>query len=219
MTEHGAAAPIRILAINGSERKDGNNTLILDHARQLLAPRGVEIDVVRLWDLEMTPCGPCGDCNFRTTPCEVRDDVAGVVDRMAEADGILYTTPIHGYTAAPLMPAFIERSGTGYLRFDRRLTNKVAGVIVTGRRYGHVETYANLITNVLLNRMIVAGFGFPSVLFGNERGEVLQDEEGMEMTNRMLHRMVDLITVLREHRELTGRDGLAVEIASERARA
>ncbi|MEW9532608.1 flavodoxin family protein [Microbispora sp. NPDC049125] len=213
-----ASRPIKILAINASERKDGNNTAILDYAADLLARRGAQLEVVRLWELDMTPCGPCGDCNFRSTPCEVRDDVAGVVERMVEADGIIYATPIHGYTAAPLMPAFIERSGTGYLRFDRRLTNKVAGVIVTGRRYGHVETFSNLILNALLNRMIVAGFGFPSVAFGNERGEVFQDEEGMEMITRMLDRMVDLIHVLREHRELTGRDALAVEVPSERAR-
>lgn len=213
-----ATTPIKILAINGSERKDGNNTLVLEYAAKLLAERGAELEVVRLWDLDMTPCGPCGDCNFRTTPCAVKDDVAGVVEKMAESDGIIYCTPIHGYTAAPLMPAFIERSGTGYLRFDRRLTNKVAGVIVTGRRYGHVETYSNLVVNALLNRMIIAGFGFPSTLFGNEKGAVLEDEEGMEMTTRMLNRMVDLITVLREHQELTGRDGMAMEVASERYR-
>ncbi|HTZ43051.1 MAG TPA: flavodoxin family protein [Jatrophihabitans sp.] len=210
--------PLKVLAINGSERPDGNNMAVLDYAGKLLAERDCELDVIRLWDLRMTPCGPCGDCNFRDTPCAVGDDVAGVVEQMVAADGIIYATPIHGYTAAPLMPAFIERSGTGYLRFDRRLTNKVAGVIVTGRRYGHVETYSNLMANVLLNRMIVAGFGFPSVLFGDERGSVLQDEEGMEMVTRMLHRMVDLMALLKEHRELTGRDGLEVEVASERAR-
>ncbi len=206
------------LALNGSERPDGNNTVALQHARELLDTRGVDLEVVRLWDLDMTPCGPCGDCNFRDRPCEVQDDVAGVVDRMAAADGILYATSVHGFGTSPKMPAFIERSGTGYLRFDRRLTNKVGGVIVTGRRYSHVETHAHLLYNVLLNRMLVAGYGFPAVLFGDEAGEVLQDEEGMEMLDRMLHRMVDLMTVVREHRELTGRDLLAVDVASERHR-
>ncbi len=209
---------LRILAVNGSERPDGNNTAALRYAGEVLAGRGVDLEVVRLWDLDLTPCGPCGDCNFRTEPCAVQDDVAGVVDRMAAADGIIYATSVHGFGTSPKMPAFIERSGTGYLRFDRRLTNKVGGVIVTGRRYSHVETYGHLLHNVLLNRMLVAGYGFPATLFGDEAGEVLNDEEGMEMLTRMLHRMVDLMTVLREHRELTGRDAMAVDVASERAR-
>ena len=210
---------IRILAVNGSERPDGNNAAILRYAEKELAGRGACLDVVCLRDLRMSPCGPCGDCNFRTTPCTVDDDVAAVVDRMAEADGIIYATPVHGFGSAPLMPAFIERSGTGYLRFDRRLTNKVAGAVVTGRRYSHVETYAHLLNNILLNRMIVAGHGFPSVGYGDEAGSALEDEEGMEMVTRMLHRMVDLIQVLREHRELTGRDALAVDVPSERHRS
>ncbi|MEU2511206.1 flavodoxin family protein [Streptomyces syringium] len=210
---------IRILAINGSERPNGNNAAILRYAEKELEGRDARLEVVCLRDLRMVPCGPCGDCNFRTTRCAVDDDVAAVVDRMAEADGIIYATPVHGFGSAPLMPAFIERSGTGYLRFDRRLTNKVAGAVVTGRRYSHVETYSHLLNNILLNRMIVAGHGFPSVVHGDEAGSVLADEEGMEMVTRMLHRMVDLIQVLREHRELTGRDALAVGIPSERHRA
>jgi 2-amino-4-deoxychorismate dehydrogenase len=208
-----------VIAINGSERPEGNNTIALRHAQSVFAERGVDLEVIRLWDLDMTPCGPCGDCNFRTHPCEVRDDVAGVVDRMAEADGIIYATSVHGFGSSPKMPTFIERSGTGYLRFNRRLTNKVAGIIVIGRRYSHTETYAHLLHNVLLNRMLVAGYGFPAVLYGNEAGSILADEEGMEMLNRMIERMVDLMTVIREHKEITGRDKLAVEVGSERDRA
>jgi multimeric flavodoxin WrbA len=207
------------LAINGSERPAGNIAAALEVAREQLGRRGVGLEVVRLWDLDMTPCGPCGDCNFRTQACELKDDVAGVVEQMKHADGIIYATSVHGFGTSPKMPAFIERSGTGYLRFDRALTNKVGGAIVTGRRYSHVETYSHLLHNLLLNRMIVPGYGFPATLHGDHAGEVLQDEEGMEMMSRMLDRMVDLMVVLREHRELTGRDGLAVDIPSERARA
>jgi len=216
--QDGGAHRRKFLAINGSERPDGNNSIALEYAGEVLAGRGVDLEIVRLWDLDMTPCGPCGDCNFRTQPCALDDDVAGVVDRMAESDGIIYATSVHGFSSSPKMPAFIERSGTGYLRFNRRLTNKVAGIIVTGRRYGHVETYGTLLHNVLLNRMLVAGYGFPATLHGDEAGEVLEDEEGMEMLTRMLHRMVDLMTVVTEHRELTGTDALDVEVSSERAR-
>ena len=65
------------LAINGSERPAGNIAAALEVAREQLDQRGVGLEVIRLWDLEMTPCGPCGDCNFRTQPCALDDDVAG----------------------------------------------------------------------------------------------------------------------------------------------
>lgn len=207
-----------ILAINGSERPRGNTSLVLDHCADYLAPRGVDLTSIRLWDLDMTACGPCGDCNFRSQPCEVQDDVKSAVDAMAQADGIIYATSVHGFGTSPRMPAFLERSGTGYLRFNRVLTNKVGGAIVIGRRYSHTETYGFLQHHMMLNRMIVPGYGFPATLFGDHAGEALQDEEGVEMLHRMLDRMSDLIVVLREHRELTGRDGLAVAIPGERHR-
>ena len=82
-----------IVAINGSERRDGNTADVLDFAAKILAKRDIELDVIRLADLAMTPCGPCGDCNSRTVPCEVNDGVAGAVRRMAAGDGIIYAAP------------------------------------------------------------------------------------------------------------------------------
>ncbi|MBY8854394.1 NAD(P)H-dependent oxidoreductase, partial [Saccharothrix sp. MB29] len=84
----------------------------------------------------------------------------------------------HGFGTSALMQAFIERSGVGYLRFERPLTNKVAGVIVTGRRYAHTEVYNHLVTNVLLNRMVLIGSGFPAIVYGNQPGDAQYDDEG-----------------------------------------
>ncbi|MDA3647024.1 flavodoxin family protein [Saccharopolyspora indica] len=206
----------RIVAINGSERAEGNTLGVLEHAATTLATRSVELEIVRLAELRMGPCGPCGDCNSRTVACEVDDDIADVVRRMTAADGIIYAAPVHGFGTSALMQAFIERSGVGYLRFDRPLTNKVAGVIVTGRRYAHTEVHSHLVTNVMLNRMVLVGSGFPAIVYGNQPGDAEHDDEGLQMVDRMLHRMVDMIEVLHEHRELTGRDGLDTDLANER---
>ncbi|MCP2241888.1 flavodoxin family protein [Lentzea aerocolonigenes] len=206
----------KIVAIHGSERNHGNTADVLEYVGKVLAARGVELEVVRLGDLRMSPCGPCGDCNSRTVPCALEDDIPGVVEQMARADGILYTAPVHGFGTGALMQAFIERSGVGFMRFERPLTNKVGGVIVIGRRYSHTEVYHHLTANVLLNRMIMIGSGFPAIVYGNQPGDVLHDDEGLQMVERMVNRMVDLVHVLREHRELTGRDGLDTELANER---
>lgn len=208
--------PITLLAISGSDRIDGTTARILDHAADILAERGVKLEVVHLCAIRMGPCGPCGDCNVRPVPCEVDDDVAGVVDRMIAADGIVYAAPVHGFGTAALMQTFIERAGVGHLRFRRPLANKVAGVIVTGRRYSHTEVYGHLVKNALLNRMILIGSGMPPVVFSAGEGGVEVDAEGLGMVRSMLLRMVDMISVLREHRSLTGRDALVMETVNER---
>jgi multimeric flavodoxin WrbA len=205
----------RIVAINGSERV-GNTADILGHVRDVAARRDVDVDVVNLRDLRMSPCGPCGDCNDRPLPCAVRDDVADAVGRMCAADGVIFAAPVHGFGTASLMQTFIERAGVGYLRFERPLTNKVAGVIAVARRYSGGEVWAQLTVNALLNRMIVVGSGFPATVHALHRGEAMRDEEGITNVERMVDRMIDMIELLAEHRRLSTADLLPAEIRNER---
>ncbi|MGC4811693.1 flavodoxin family protein [Micromonospora sp. DT228] len=195
-----------VVAINGSERIGGNTAEVLGYAAGRFAARGVRLDVVELARTDFTACGPCGECNTRTETCRQADDMPGIVRRMIAADGIIYATPVHGFGTASLMQQFIERAGVGYLRFARPLTNKVGGVVVVGRRYSHVDVHAQLLHNVMLNRMLLVGSGFPAVVHAGDRGEALADREGVDAVTRLVDRMTDMIHLLREHRRMTGHD-------------
>lgn len=199
--------PLKILAINGSER-DGNTSDVLRHAAAVAAARGVQWETVDLRNIQMSRCGPCGDCNDRPVPCALEDGVPGVIRKMVEADGIVFAAPVHGFGTASLMQTFIERAGVGYLRFDRPLSNKVAGIISVARRYSAGEVWAQLTVNALLNRMIVVGSGFPATVHALHRGDALKDDEGLTNVQRLIDRMTDMMELLDEHRTLTGRDNL-----------
>jgi multimeric flavodoxin WrbA len=207
---------VKIVAINGSER-DGNTADILRYAALIASKRDVEFEAIDLRDIRMLRCGPCGDCNDRMVRCAQTDDVPAVVDKMIAADGIIYAAPVHGFGTASLMQTFIERAGVGYLRFDRPLSNKVAGIISVARRYSAGEVWAQLTVNALLNRMILVGSGFPAEVHALHRGEAVKDDEGMTNVARMVDRMIDMIELLDRHRELTGqREILAVGDRNER---
>lgn len=204
-----------IVAINGSER-DGNTADVLRYAASVAEKNGASLEAIDLRNINMLRCGPCGNCNDRVIRCEQTDDVPGVVDKMIAADGIIFAAPVHGFGTASLMQTFIERAGVGYLRFDRPLANKVAGIISVARRYSGGEVWAQLTVNALLNRMIIIGSGFPSEVHALHRGDALKDDEGLTNVGRMVERMIDMITVLNEHRELTGREVLAIGVRNER---
>ncbi|MCE7002306.1 flavodoxin family protein [Kibdelosporangium philippinense] len=199
--------PAKIVAINGSER-DGNTADVLRYAAAIAEKRGAVLEAIDLRTINMLRCGPCGNCNDRVIRCEQTDDVPGVVDKMIAADGIIFAAPVHGFGTASLMQTFIERAGVGYLRFDRPLSNKVAGVISVARRYSAGEVWAQLTVNALLNRMIIVGSGFPSEVHALHLGDAQQDEEGLTNVGRMVERMIDMIDLLNEHRRLTGRQEL-----------
>ncbi|GIJ79204.1 Multimeric flavodoxin WrbA [Micromonospora phaseoli] len=199
---HSEAATI--LAINGSERAGGNTDLAIEYAGRLISARGATLRTIRLREHQISPCSPCGDCNSRTTLCQLDDDVPALVEQMIHADGLIYAAPVHAFGLAHLMQVFIERAGVGYLRFNRPLADKVGGVIVTGRRYSDSSVHNQIVNNLLLNRMILVGSGFP-VLLRNATGKPgLADTEGVDALERMVNRMLDMVHLLRQHQRVTG---------------
>lgn len=210
------ARRLRIVAVNGSERV-GNTVEVLRYAADLAALRGVDFESIALRDIRMSACGPCGDCYTRTSPCAIEDDVADVVARLAEADGVILAAPVYGFGTSALMQTFIERAGIGFLRFERPLENKVGGVIVLARRYAGADVSAHLLHNLLLNRMIVVGAGFPAEVRGLHVGEAVHDEEGMTHLTYMMDRMISMMFLLEQHRAADGTlPELAMEAVNER---
>ncbi|SBT43353.1 flavodoxin family protein [Micromonospora auratinigra] len=193
-----------ILAINGSERAGGNTDLAVEYAGRLIAERGVTLRTIRLREHRISPCSPCGDCNSRTAPCRLDDDVPALVEQMTRADGLIYAAPVHGFGLAHLMQIFIERAGVGYLRFARPLADKVGGIIVTGRRYSDSSVHNQIVNNLLLNRMILVGSGFPVLLRNTTGTPALTDVEGIDALERMVHRMVDMVQLLKRHQRVEG---------------
>jgi multimeric flavodoxin WrbA len=191
------SARLSLLAISGSERAGGNTEQVLEYVQKLAVGRDADFRAVHLRDQQIAPCGTCGDCNYRATPCDLGDDMPAVVARMIEADAIIYAVPVHAFGMAHLMQQFIERAGVGYLRFRRPLANKVGGVIVTGRRYNHTQVFNQLVLNMLLNRMVMVGSGFPALVHCGKESELWADSEGLDSVRRMVGRMLDFATVLR----------------------
>ncbi|MFJ5774443.1 flavodoxin family protein [Streptomyces sp. NPDC093094] len=205
-----------ILGISGSERAGGNTDLALAYAGELVRDRGAEFQAVYLREHRILPCSPCRDCNNRTSPCALPDDMPAIIDRMRQADGIIYAVPVHGFGLAHLMQIFIERAGVGYLRFERPLANKVGGIIVTARRYSDASVHNQLVDNLLLNRMILVGSGFPALLRNTSQEPGLNDREGVDALERMAHRMVDMTLLLNRHKATTGEPVLPLDDQNER---
>lgn len=187
---------MRIVALSGSERTGGNTSAMLEWVREYAAHRGAEVDIVSLAEHTIRPCGACGDCNSRSAPCTIDDDVASIVARMTRADAVIYAAPVHGFGLASVMQTFLERAGVGHLRFERPLANKVAGVIVTGRRYSLGDVHAQLVNNALLNRMILVGSGFPALVHTSDPAHLGADAEGLEAVRCMVDRVIDMCAVL-----------------------
>lgn len=105
----------KIVVINGSPRRDGNTVRItgavVSGIRSLMPE--VEFIEFNLYDLNYTGCRSCFSCKVRNGrnygKCIVKDDLAPVLDRICEADGLIVGAPVYLMDVNGQTKSFLER--------------------------------------------------------------------------------------------------------------
>ena len=103
---------MKIYAINGSPRKNGNTAKMCQGFLDGAASAGAETKLVNLSDLKFTGCKSCFGCKLNGKTygtCIVRDDLFDLLGELKEADGIALGSPIYFGDTTALMRCFIER--------------------------------------------------------------------------------------------------------------
>ncbi len=105
---------MKILAINGSHRKNGTTTKLMQSALEGAASKSAEIEMIHLLDQNIGWCKNCLMCyrdldSAPLGPCAVDDDVTPILRKMDEADGVIFGSPVHNGYASGRMVQFIER--------------------------------------------------------------------------------------------------------------
>jgi multimeric flavodoxin WrbA len=152
---------ILVLGICGSPKKEKSSSeFLLIHALDAAKAVGkVQTELLRLADYNILPCTGCDNC-VRQNPCpeDAKDDVPTVLDKMEEAQAIIFASPSYFSTVPGLLKNLFDRSRTRKM-LDHRLRDKIVGILVAaGLRHGGQETTANTIINYALGQgMIIAG--------------------------------------------------------------
>lgn len=183
---------IHILGIVGSPRVKGNTELLVAEALKAAAEAGAETELLRLADKEIKSCDACLSCR-KTGECVIPDEFNSVFEKMMDADGIILSSPVYFGSATPEMKALMDRAGYLSIAKGRVLENKVGGAIVVARRAGQNFTFAQLLFFFLHQGMIVPGSTYWNIAFGREKGEVLEDAEGVMTVKNLGTKMVWLI--------------------------
>jgi len=113
---------MKVIAINGSPRKNWNTATLLKKALEGAASQGAETELVHLYDLDFTGCQSCFACKtiggVSYGRCAVEDDLTPVLRKAAEADAIILGSPFYFGTASGEMRSFMERLMFPYLAYS-----------------------------------------------------------------------------------------------------
>jgi len=169
---------MNVIAIHGSPRTIRSTTrklagLVLEGA----AEAGAETGMIDLCDFRVTPCTACEGCSF-TGICVYDDDVPAIVERMKEADGIVFASPVYIDNVSGQMKVFFDRLADAihYQLLDGKFGCSVATTHTSGG--DEVVEYQNHV----LNYLGVIAVGGLSVATGGNAETV----DGAEATARAL---------------------------------
>src|SRR3989337_1357605 len=172
---------MKVVAFNGSARKDGDTAVFIRRVFKVLEEEGIETELLQLAGEPIRGCNACRTCfTTKNERCVIEDDkVNEYVQKMKEADGIILGSPTYFSMMTTEMKALIDR--TGYVaRANRHLfKRKVGAAVVAVRRAGGIPTFDAINHFFLISQMIVPGSSYWNIGFGNKKGEVEGDEEGM----------------------------------------
>jgi multimeric flavodoxin WrbA len=186
---------MKVVAFNGSPRKDGNTTILINHVFRELEKEGIETELVQLSGKRIHGCIACYKCfENKDRRCAVKDDIANeCIEKMSKAEGIILGSPVYFADVTAEMKALIDRAGFVSLANGGMYRNKVGAAVVAYRRSGAVHTLDGMNHLFLSGQMIIVG---RSIGVGREKGEVEKDEEGMQAIKVLGQRMAWLLRKL-----------------------
>ena len=177
---------MKVVAINGSPRKGGNCAQMLDVLGRVLENEGIEFEVCQP-GAKVHPCMACYHCLDNGTLRCVQDDdgVNAIIEKCIEADGIVLASPVYHGGIAGGMKCVLDRlilaAGCG----ENRLHHKVGAALCTLRRSGGMETYQQLLGTINTMEMVLVTSDYWNAVHGAEKGEVMQDTEGVEVIEKL----------------------------------
>jgi multimeric flavodoxin WrbA len=170
---------MKVIGIVGSPRKNGNTELLTKHTLKAISEEGLDTELIRLAGLKIKPCTACMACK-KQEACSIKDDLFPLYLRMKEAEGIILASPVYYGSATALIKALMERVGYIARWNGEPFQHKVGGPLVVARRSGRNFTIAQLTFWFQILGFFIPGSTYWNVAIGQEKGEVEQDEEGLE---------------------------------------
>ncbi len=189
---------MKVLAINGSPKSNGNTATALNAMKEVFEAKGIEFEMVTIGNEALRGCIGCGLCGkAKSGRCEAfKDDAVNVVlEKVESADAIILGSPVYFSGMNGTMKSLLDR--VYYAAGSKSLfKGKVGAVVASVRRTGGSETFFDLMKYLTYAQMVIATSSYWNVIHGAKPGEALEDAEGIVTLQILADNMAYLMEVL-----------------------
>ena len=189
---------MKVVALNGSARKDGNTAILLNLVLDELKGEDIETELIQMAGQPIAGCRLCYKCfENKDRRCGFKEDILNdLLEKMEGADGILLGSPTYFADVTVGMRAFIERCGFVTLANDYMFRRKVGAAVVAVRRAGAITALNSMNLFLHYTQMIMPGASYWNLGIGRDPGDVLKDKEGIRTMKNLGENMAWLLKKL-----------------------
>lgn len=102
-------APLNIITILGSPRKNGTSARIARSFSETAATYGASVSEYTLNTMQYRGCQGCEGCHTRSDRCVLRDDATVALDQLYDADIVVFSAPIYFGDTCGQFKSFYDR--------------------------------------------------------------------------------------------------------------
>lgn len=177
---------MKVIAYNGSPRKNGNTSILIQTVFKQLNKEGIETEEINIGLKNYRGCIGCMKCaELKNGKCVINtDDLNNQIEKIKEADGLILGSPIYCANVSGQMKTFIDRVSMVSAVNGDLFARKPGAAVLAVRRAGAVQGLNTINAFFTIGQMLIVGTTYWNMGFGMQEGEVFKDEEGLQtMTN------------------------------------
>lgn len=122
---------MKIVACNGSPRKEWNTATLLQHVLNGAASVGAQTSMHHLYDYTFTGCRSCMLCKRKglsgKRQCAMKDELTPLLEEIAGADALVMGSPVYFYGETGVFRCFMERLLFPWLSYEKDVASYYTG--------------------------------------------------------------------------------------------
>ena len=181
---------MKVILVNGGPHRDGCTNVALEEVEKELKRHQIETEMIWLGTKPISGCIGCKYCLQNENRCFMEDQVNEFLDKVQEADGFVFGSPVHFAAASGALTSFLDRVfyGRGIM-----FAGKLFASVVSCRRGGASAAFDQINKYALMSNMYVVGSSYWNQIHGNTKEEAKQDLEGLQTMQNLGKNMAYLL--------------------------
>ena len=176
---------MKVFLVNGSPHQHGCTARALREVASALEQGGIKAEIFWIGSRPIGGCIGCGAC-AKLGRCAFDGVVNEFAEKLDEADGFVFGSPVHYAAASGNMTSFLDRL---FYSAGGKMVGKPAAVVVSARRGGTTAAYEQLLKYPGICQMPIISSCYWNMVHGQTPDEVEQDKEGLRTMRVLGHNM------------------------------